>query len=103
MPMKKVKTIDELLSVLKACRKGVSERFGVVDLAVFGSYVKGNQTRRSDIDILVELDKPHKTFDNYMELKFFLTRAIGGKVDLVLKDSLREELKARVFNEAIHV
>ncbi len=101
--MKKVKSKDELLTVLKACRKGVSDRFGVLDLAVFGSYAKGEQTRHSDIDILVELDKPHKTFDNYMELKFFLTRVIGGKVDLVLKDSLREELKTRVFNEAIHV
>ncbi|KAF0218064.1 MAG: DNA polymerase beta domain-containing protein [Geobacteraceae bacterium] len=101
--MKKVRTRDELLSVLKACREGLAERFGVVDLAVFGSYAKGQQKRRSDIDILVELDKAHKTFDNYMELKFFLGRAIGGKVDLVLKDSVREELKARILREAVHV
>ena len=70
---------------------------------MFGSYAKGQRKRRSDIDILVELDKAHKTFDNYMELKFFLGRAIGGKVDLVLKDSVREELKARILSEAIHV
>jgi len=57
---------------------------------VLPTYVKGKQSKRSDIDILVELDKSHKTFDNYMELKFFLTRVIGGKVDLVLKDSIRE-------------
>jgi predicted nucleotidyltransferase len=101
--MKKVQTRDELFSVLKSCREGLAERFGVVDLAVFGSYAKGHQKRRSDIDILVELDKAHKTFDNYMELKFFLGRAIGGKVDLVLKDSVREELKARILSEAIHV
>ena len=101
--MKKVQTIDELLIVLRAYRQGLTERFGVMDLAVFGSYVKGKQSKRSDIDILVELDKSYKTFDNYMELKFFLTRVIGGKVDLVLKDSMREELKARVFSEAVHV
>ena len=101
--MKKVQSFDELLAVLKGCRQGLTERFGVLDLAVFGSYVKGRQSRRSDIDLLVELDKAHKTFDNYMELKFFLSRVVGGKVDLVLKDSLREELKARVFSEAVHV
>jgi uncharacterized protein len=101
--MKKIQTIDELLSVLKGCRQGLAERYGVRDLAVFGSYVKGNQHRRSDIDILVELEKTSKTFDNYMELKFYLTRIIGGKVDLVLKDSIREELKERVFSEAVHV
>lgn len=101
--MKKVQNIDELLAALKGCRQGLTERFGVRDLAVFGSYVKGTQRKRSDIDILVELDKSHKTFDNYMELKFHLTRIIGGKIDLVLKDSIREELKDRVFREAVHV
>ena len=101
--MKKVQTKDELLQVLKSCRQGLTERFGVIDLAVFGSYAKELQKKRSDVDILVELDKAHKTFDNYMELKFFLSRAIGGKVDLVLKDSVREELKARIFREAVHV
>ena len=69
---------------------------------MFGSYAR-EQQKRSDIDILVELDKAHKTFDNYMELKFYLTRAIGGKVDLVLKDSVRDELKPRIFSEAVHV
>jgi predicted nucleotidyltransferase len=101
--MKNVQTRDELLSVLKSCRNGLTERFGVTDLAVFGSYAKGQQKRGSDIDILVELDKAYKTFDNYMELKFFLGRAIGRKVDLVLKDSVRAELKARILREAVHV
>jgi len=97
-----VQTKDELLSVLKSCKEGLAEQFGVMDLAVFGSYAKGQQKRRSDIDILVELDKAYKTFDNFMELKFFLARAIGGKVDLVLKDSVRAELKARILREAVH-
>lgn len=101
--MKKVQTKDELLQVLRSCREGLTERFGVIDLAVFGSYAKELQKKRSDIDILVELEKSYKTFDNYMELKFFLSRAIGGKVDLVLKDSVREELKARIFRESVHV
>jgi len=101
--MKKVQTKDELLEVLRNCRQGLAERFGVVDLAVFGSYAIEQQKKRSDVDILVELDKSHKTFDNYMELKFFLSRAVGGKVDLILKDSVREELKARILREAVHV
>ena len=101
--MKKVQTKEELLAVLKSCKGGLAERFGVIDLAVFGSFAKEQQKKRSDVDILVELDKSHKTFDNYMELKFFLSRALGGKVDLVLKDSVRDELKARIFREAVHV
>ena len=101
--MKKVRTKAELLAVLKPCRDKLAERFGVTDLAVFGSYAKEQQHKRSDVDILVELDKAHKTFDNYMELKFFLGRIVGGKVDLVLKDSVRDELMAKILREAIHV
>lgn len=101
--MKKVRTRSELLSVLKSCKVGLAERFGVIDLAVFGSYAKDQQKKRSDVDLLVELEKSHKTFDNYMELKFFLSRVVGGKVDLVLKDSIRDELKTRIIREAIHV
>ncbi len=101
--MKKVQTMDELLSVLKSCRHRLTERLGVKDLAVFGYYAKGQQKRGSDIDILVELDKAYKTFDNYIKLKFFLARTIEGKVDLVLKDSVRAELKTRISREAVHV
>lgn len=101
--MKKVRTRSELLSVLKSCKGGLAERFGVIDLAVFGSYAKDQQKKRSDVDLLVELETSHKTFDNYMELKFFLSRVVGGKVDLVLKDSIRDELKTRIIREAIHV
>ena len=101
--MKKVQTLEELLMVLNSSKAGLAERFGVTDLAVFGSYARAQQKKRSDIDILVEIDKAHKTFDNYMELKFYLSRIIGGKIDLVLKDSVREELKPRIFGEAVHV
>jgi hypothetical protein len=101
--MKKVRTKNELLEVLKSCREGLGERFGVTELAVFGSYAREQQKKRSDVDILVALDKAHKTFDNYMELKFYLGRIVGGKVDLVIKDSVREELKTRIFREAVHV
>ncbi len=101
--MKKVKTKNELLAVLKSCRQGLADRFGVTELAVFGSYAKEQQKRHSDVDILVELERTHKTFDNYMELKFYLARVVGGKIDLVIKDSVREELKERIFSEAVHV
>jgi predicted nucleotidyltransferase len=101
--MKKVRTKNELLTVLKSCREGLAERFGVTDLAVFGSYAREQQKKRSDVDIFVELDKAHKTFDNYMELEFYLGRIVGGKVDLVIKDSVREELKTKIFREAVHV
>ena len=58
---------------------------------------------RSDIDILVEFERGHKTFDNYMELKFFLEGILHLKVDLVLKNAIREEIKENILSEATYV
>lgn len=101
-PLKKVKTREQLLTILRQCKHELREKYGVLDIAVFGSYAHDAQVKRSDIDIFVELAPSRKTFDNYMELKFFLQRKTGGRVDLVLKESLREELKPAILKEALH-
>lgn len=101
--MKKAKNLEQLLTRLRDRQDALKMRFGVRDLAVFGSYVRGDQRRGSDIDILVELAQSHHTFDNYMDLKFFLGRLAGGKIDLVTKDGVRAELKAAILREAVHV
>jgi len=101
--MKKVENKEQLIAVISKNRSTLAERFGVSDIAVFGSYIHGTQHRGSDIDILVELNREDKTFDNYMELKFFLSRVTGGKVDLVLKDAIRKELKQKLLAEAVYV
>lgn len=72
-------------------------RFGVKRLGLFGSFIRGEQKRGSDIDLLVELKE--KTFDNYMDLKLFLEKQLKAKVDLVLTDSLKPQLKARILKE----
>jgi len=60
--------------------------FGVRKLGLFGSYARGNEKEASDIDFLVEFEK--KTFDNYMDLKIFLERLFGCKVDLVIAENI---------------
>ena len=95
--------LNDLLEILNSKKKFLLKKFGVIDLAVFGSYAKNEQSENSDIDIYVEMKKEFKTFDNFMELRFFLEEMLGRKVDLVIKDSIREELKPKIFMEAIHV
>jgi predicted nucleotidyltransferase len=105
MPAKKNKNhqLNELLTALNNKKKLLNRNFGVIDLAVFGSFVKNKQEKDSDVDIYVKLRKQFKTFDNFMELRFFLEEMLGRKVDLVIKDSIREELKLKIFMEAVHV
>lgn len=81
----------------------IKSRFKVKEIGIFGSRIKGTARKRSDIDILVEFEEGFKTFDNYMELKFYLEDLFGCKVDLVLKSALKEELKPHILSEVVYV
>ncbi len=74
--------------------------FGVRKLGLFGSYARGNEKEASDIDFLVEFEK--KTFDNYMDLKIFLERLFGCKVDLVIADVVKPRLRRPILEETIY-
>jgi len=88
--------LSEILKKIEKNKVKIRE-FGVKRIGVFGSYVRGEQTHRSDIDILVEFEKGKKSFDNYMDLKFFLEDLFNCKVDLVILDSIKPYLKPHIL------
>lgn len=97
-------SLKKVLATLIHKKRFLFDEFGVIDLAVFGSYAKNEQKKDSDIDIYVVLKKEYKTFDNFMDLKFYLEELLSNKrVDLVIKDSIRRELKPKIIMEAVHV
>jgi len=79
--------------------EGQIKEYGVKKIGLFGSYVRNRQKRKSDVDILVEFEKEKITFDNYMHLKFFLEDLFGCKVDLVILDDLKRQLKPYILRE----
>lgn len=87
--------------ILKKLEENIRQvkRYGVERLGLFGSYVRNEQKGKSDVDILVEFEKGMKTFDNYMELKFFLENLLECKVDLVIYDSLKPRIKPYIMRE----
>jgi predicted nucleotidyltransferase len=95
-------SVKNMVHILKSNRKTLSAKFGVTDIAVFGSYARNEHKGKSDIDIFVELKPRFRTFDNFMELKFYLEKITAKKVDLVIKNSIRKELKPAIFREAVH-
>jgi predicted nucleotidyltransferase len=101
--MKEPQSLTEILAILRLQKHVLQTQFGVLDLAVFGSYVNHTQIQASDVDLFVDLKPEYKTFDNYMELRFFLEEQLQKKIDLAIKESIREELKADIFNEAVYV
>ncbi len=92
---------DDILAFLKQHKHDIETRFSVKRVGLFGSALKGLNTDKSDIDILVELAIP--TFDHYMELKFFLEDQLGQTVDLILADSLKPRLKPIITREVVYV
>jgi uncharacterized protein len=78
------------------------ERFGVRDLAVFGSVARGEASDASDLDVLVDF-VGKATFDGYTGLKLFLEDSLGVKVDLVTRAALKPRLRARIEAEARRV
>jgi len=89
-------TAEEILRKIEE-NKEKMRRFGVRRIGLFGSYIRGEQKPGSDIDILVEFEKGKKTFDNYMELKFFLEELFKCNVDLVIFESIKPDLKPYIL------
>ncbi len=95
-----MKSRGDIFNLLEKHRAEIKS-FGVRELGIFGSFARDEQTEKSDVDILVEMDL--RTFDTYMNLLFFLEDLFGRKVDLVVKDTIKPIIKNRVLREAIYV
>ena len=93
---------DEILKVLRAHKETLAHRFGVTDLALFGSVARDEVSDDSDIDILVRFDRPG-TSKAYFGVQFYLEDLLGRPVDLVTEKALRAEFRPYVEREAINV
>ena len=71
------------------------------EIGVFGSVVRDEQAKSSDVDILVDLEK--HTFDSYMGLLFFLEELFGSRVDLVMKDAIKPAIRENILSETVYV
>lgn len=78
------------------------ERYHVEGISLFGSVVRGEAKRTSDVDILVDFTDDADLFD-LSGLGLFLEKTLGRKVDVVPRRALREELKASIQAEAVSV
>ena len=92
----------QALHLLTQHKAELARRFGVKDLALFGSTVRNSACEGSDVDILVAFDGP-ATSSRYFGTQFYLEDILGCAVDLVTDKALRPELRPYVTQEAVHV
>lgn len=90
------------IEILKKNENSIKKKYGVKKIGVFGSFARGEGKEGSDVDILVDFKNGCKTFDNYMELKFFLEDLFSRSIDLVTMEALRPQLKDDILQEVVY-
>jgi uncharacterized protein len=91
-----------VIEILKKHEADIHRKYRVKKIGVFGSFARGEEKEGSDIDVLIEFEDGHKTFDNYMDLKYFLEDLFSRKVDLVTVKALKPQLKDIILQEVVY-
>ena len=99
MPPTPPLTLEDIRHRLRALMPELQARYHVARLEVFGSYVRGEATPQSDVDILVTFSRTPTLFD-LVELREYLTQALGVRVDVVPRTWLKPRLRERILAEA---
>jgi hypothetical protein len=97
-----IETKSDLLALV-ANQHHQLQRFGVKRLGVFGSWARNEQHNASDVDVLIEFELGHKTFDNFMHQAFYLEELLGRRVDLLTPESLSPHLGPHILREVEYV
>jgi len=99
-----VKTLDEIREILETQKDYLATRYGVTVIGVFGSFVRGEQRDDSDIDILIELERPPRiSLIGLVELEVYLGDLLGIRVDVAIKRNLRKRIGERILSEVIPI
>jgi Predicted nucleotidyltransferases len=99
-----MKNLKEVTTAIEKLKPLLAERYGVETIGVFGSYSRGEQTQKSDIDILVTFrEDAHPGFFKFLELEEFLEKELGVKVDLVSKGALKPYIGRHILEEVVMV
>ncbi len=95
-----MKTRKEIEETLKRYKPFLREKFKVKEIGIFGSYVRGEESEKSDVDILVEFYAPIGW--EFIDLKEFLEEILGREVDLVTVGALKPQLRDKILKEVVY-
>ena len=95
-------TLTEIKRLLVSSKRELNEKFSVREIGLFGSYVRNEQKPVSDLDILVDFEKPVSLM-KIVALENFLNDMLGIKTDVVPKDDVRSELRNIIYDETVYI
>lgn len=92
----------DAIGLLREHTPVLKRRFGVSKIGIFGSFARGEAGPESDVDVLIVFRRGEKTFNHYMDCKFYLEELFGRKVDLVLKEAIKKDLRKPIMTEVVY-
>jgi uncharacterized protein len=99
-----MKTFEEIRSILAKHKEELKQKYKVKEIGIFGSYVRGEQKKTSDVDILVEFDESASlSLLGFIRFENYLAEVLGVKVDLVEKQTLKTRIGKHVLEEVVNV
>ncbi|MEK7241568.1 MAG: nucleotidyltransferase family protein [Planctomycetota bacterium] len=97
-----MKTFKEIKALLKQHKEELRKRFKVKEIGIFGSFIREEQRKTSDVDLLVEFEGPVSLLW-VVRVENYLTDLLGVKVDLIPKEDIRSELKEIILAETVYL
>ncbi len=98
IPIQHKKDVEEYRKQLHEMLPRLKREYNISYIGLFGSYVRGENTPKSDLDVLVEFSRTHTIF-RFVHLENYLSDSLGVKVDLVMKDALKPNIGKYILNE----
>jgi len=94
--------LSKIKDIIKQHKRELEKGFKIKEIGVFGSYVREEEKKGSDIDILVEFKEPVGLFE-FMDLEEYLKKLLGVKVDLVSKKALKPRIGEYILKEVVYI
>lgn len=96
-------TKENILTILKTHKPDLS-KYGVSDIGLFGSYLRNEQSAKSDIDLLIDFEPGKENFDNYMAVyDIFESLFKGEKIEIVTKNGLSKYIGPKILKNVMYV
>jgi predicted nucleotidyltransferase len=99
----KISSKEEIVEYLKRNKGFLYDKYGVTRMGIFGSFIRDEQTRSSDIDMVVEIEKSRKNIHSFLQLKRFLEKELARKIDLGFEHSLKPMVREKIKGQIIYV
>lgn len=94
--------LNDILSAIRKQKEHLEKKFKIKEIGVFGSYVRGDQTSESDLDVLVNYSDDSIDIFDFLDLKEYLSTLMPMEVDLVMKDSLKPDIGKNILKEVVY-